>query len=100
MYLAIGTDVKSDMEAIKEVTNQVKNADPGKVKAYFEGLLPGVVDFGLKVLLAFVIYFVGVKIIKQLRKLLRRFLGRSPVDEGGKQLPDSLGKGGVCFFPF
>lgn len=97
MYLAIGTDVKSDMEAIKEVTDQVKNADPGKVKAYFEGLLPGVVDFGLKVLLAFVIYFVGVKIIKQLRKLLRRFLDRSHVDEGVKQFLDSLAKAVLYF---
>ena len=97
MYLAIGTDVKSDMEAIKEVTDQVKNADPGKVKVYFEGLLPGVVDFGLKVLLAFVIYFVGVKIIKQLRKLLRRFLDRSHVDEGVKQFLDSLAKAVLYF---
>lgn len=92
MYFALGTDVKTDMDAIKEVSEQVKNADPGKIKAYFEGLLPEVVNFGLKVVLAFLIYFLGAKVIKQLRKLLRRFLDRSHVDEGVKQFLDSLAK--------
>ena len=92
MYLAIGADVKSDMETIKDVAEQVKNADPNKVKEYFEGLLPEAVDFGLKVILAFVIYFIGAKLIRQLRKLLGRFLDRSHVDEGVKQFLDSLAK--------
>ncbi len=97
MYFALGTDVKTDMDAIKEVSEQVKNADPGKIKAYFEGLLPEVVNFGLKVVLAFLIYFLGAKVIKQLRKLLRRFLDRSHVDEGVKQFLDSLAKALLYF---
>lgn len=97
MYFALGTDVKTDMDAIKEVSEQVKNADPGKIKAYFEGLLPEAVNFGLKVVLAFLIYFLGAKVIKQLRKLLRRFLDRSHVDEGVKQFLDSLAKALLYF---
>lgn len=92
MYFAAGTDVKSDLDTIEEVAQQVKNADPDQIKAYFEGLIPDVVNFGLKVVLAFLIYFVGARLIKLLRRILKRFLERTGVDEGVKQFLDSLAK--------
>ncbi len=97
MYFAAGTDLKSDVDTIQEVAEQVKNADPDKIKAYFEGLIPDVVNFGLKVVLAFLIYVIGARLIKLLRRLLKRFLERAGVDEGVKQFLDSLAKALLYF---
>lgn len=97
MFLTIGADTKSDIDTLKEVTQQVQNTDPDKVKEYFEGLLPDILNFGVKVLLAFIIYIAGVKVIKLLRKLLRRFLDKSNVDEGVKQFLDSFAKAVLYF---
>lgn len=97
MFLTAGTDVKSDIDTLKEVTQQVQNADPDKIRAYFEGLVPEIVDFGMKVLLAFVIYIVGTRMIRLLRKILRRFLEKSNVDQGVKQFLDSFAKTAMYF---
>lgn len=97
MFITVAANVKSDMDTIKEVTQQVQNADPDKIKAYFEGLLPDVVNFGLKVVLAFLIYFLGSRIIRLLRKILKRFLERAGVDAGVKQFLDSLAKALLYF---
>lgn len=88
---------KSDIGALEEVTEQIKDADPDKIKEYLEGIGPAILDFGVKVLLAFVIYLVGAKLIKYLRKFLRRFLDRANVDEGVKQFLDSLAKVALYF---
>lgn len=98
MFLAGGTDTISNMETLQEVSEQVKNADPDKIKAYLEGMLPDILNFGLKIVLAFVIYIVGSKLIKFLRKLLQRFLDRGNVDEGVKQFLDSFAKVILYFF--
>lgn len=92
MFFALGTETKTDLDTLQEVSEQVKNADPDKVKEYFEGLLPGILDFGIRVVLAILIYMIGAKVIKFLRKLLRRFLDRANVDEGVKQFLDSFAK--------
>lgn len=90
MFFGVGTDVKSNMEVIQDVTAQVQAADPDKVKEYFGDLMMSLLDFGVKVILAIIIYVIGVKIIKFLRKLLRRFLERSGADAGVKQFLDSF----------
>ncbi len=97
MLLNGETDLLSDLETLKEVSEQVQQADPDQVKEYFKGLLPEILDFGVKVLLAFLIYIIGVRIIKFLRKLLRRFLDRSGAEEGVKQFLDSLAKALLYF---
>lgn len=97
MLLDADTDLLSDLETLREVSEQVQQADPDQVKEYFKGLLPGILDFGVKVLLAFLIYIIGVRIIKFLRKLLKRFLDRSGAEEGVKQFLDSLAKALLYF---
>lgn len=97
MLLTAETEPISNLETLKEVSEQVQNADPDKIKAYFEGLLPDLVNFGLKVILAFVIYFIGTRIIRLLRKVLKRFLNRAGVDTGVKQFLDSLAKALLYF---
>lgn len=97
MLLDADTDLLSDLETLREVSEQVQQADPDQVKEYFKGLLPGILDFGVKVLLAFLIYIIGVRIIKFLRKLLKRFLDRSGAEEGVKQFLDSLARALLYF---
>lgn len=97
MYRILGMDVKSDLETLQEVSKQVQQADPDQVKEFFKGLVPDIVNFGIKVLLAFLLYLFGVRIIKFLRKLLRRFLERSGAEEGVKQFLDSFTKAGLYF---
>lgn len=92
--------VKTDLEVLSDVAQQVQNAEPGQIRAYFEGLLPKLLDFGVKILLALVIWFVGMKVIKLLRKILRRFLERSHVDVGVKQFLDSFAKAALYFCLF
>lgn len=57
-----------------------------------ENLLPAVSDFAVRVIIALVIYMIGKKVIKWLRKLLKRALERSGADEGVCQFLDSAAK--------
>lgn len=62
-----------------------------------DSLFKTLLEFGMKALLAVIIYIVGVKLIKFLRKLLRRFLERSGADEGVRQFLDSFTKVALYF---
>ena len=55
-------------------------------------MVPYLVSFAVRVLIALVIYFIGKRMIKWLRKVLGRALERSGVDEGVKQFLDSFFK--------
>lgn len=80
------TDNLAELEELEKV------AEPGVLKSYLEEFVPHLIDFAVRVLIAIIIYFIGVKIIKWLRKILRRALDRSGVDEGVKQFLDSFAK--------
>lgn len=60
-----------------------------KITAYLENHIPALVQFCLQVILALLVFFIGVKVIKWLRKIVRRSLGRSNVDKGVEQFVDS-----------
>ena len=85
-------DTKTMTENLAELEELQKIAEPGVLRGYLEDLMPILMDFALRVLMAFLIYVVGKRIIKWLRKLLRRALERSSVDEGVSQFMDSLAK--------
>lgn len=90
MRQILASDVKSELETLQDVSEQIQQADPDQVKEFFLDLVPQFLNFGIKVLLAFLVYFIGMRLIKFLRKLLRRFLERSGAEEGVKQFLDSL----------
>lgn len=66
--------------------------EAGVLKKYLQEMIPGLLDFGIKIILAIVIYFIGGKVIKWLRKILQRALDRSGAEEGVKQFLDSCAK--------
>lgn len=54
-----------------------------------EGMLPMLKDFAVRVVIALIIYVIGKRVIKWLRKILKRALERSGADEGVCQFLDS-----------
>lgn len=85
----LADDLTKNLAELEELQ---KVAKPGVLKGYIEELVPYLVDFAMRVGFAIIIYFIGKKIIKWLRKILRRTLERSGVDEGVRQFLDSFSK--------
>ena len=65
------------------------------IKEYLAGQLPGLLGFGIKVVLAVVVFFVGRRVIAWLVKLLRKWLERAKMDAGVVQFACSAGKAGL-----
>lgn len=77
---------------LAELEELEKMAKPGVLKGYLEDMVPGLIDFAVRVVIALLIYLIGKRIIKWIRKILRRTLERASVDEGVKQFLDSFAK--------
>ncbi len=88
----------------EETTEQVAEVTQETVKEvnafvqYFQDSVPALVAFGVKVLIALVVFFVGRCIIKWIRKIVRKSLERSSIDKGAEQFIDSLLKFGLYLF--
>lgn len=78
----LAADTLISKEEIKEQGNFFIN--------YLKGLVPDALDFCVDVILAIMIYLVGVKVISLLRKMARKVMERSRLDEGVKQFLDSF----------
>ena len=89
VLLEIDTEQKLS-EIVQKEANAAQNADPSKIKSFLEGLVPEIVSLGIQILLAIVIYFVGIKLIKFLRKRIRNWLMKLGFDTGVIQFLDSL----------
>lgn len=61
-----------------------------RLAQYFGNKIPGVIDFALGVILALIVFGIGAKLIKWVRKIVRRSLERGNVDKGVRQFTDSL----------
>lgn len=62
----------------------------GVIETYLQELPDKVLRFGVRVLLALVVFLVGTQVIKLVRKILRRSLKRGNADEGVIHFLDSL----------
>ena len=63
-----------------------------KLAEYVGGKIPELIDFGIGVLLALVVFFIGTKLIKWIRKLIKISMEKGNVDKGVRQFVDSLVK--------
>ena len=68
--------------------NLIGSIKDGVVKNWLETILPGVISFFWDVVLALVTVYVGVRVIRLLRKWFRRFMERHELEEGLKQFLD------------
>ena len=72
--------------------NLIGSIKDGVVKNWLETILPGVISFFWDVVLALVTVYVGVRVIRLLRKWFRRFMERHELEEGLKQFLDQVVK--------
>lgn len=83
MLLAKVTDTE---EVVQEV---------GRLAQYMNDKIPELFDFIIGVILAIAVFFIGVKLIGFIRKIVKRSLQRSGVDKGVETFVDSLLKFGL-----
>lgn len=63
-----------------------------KMIDFLSGKLPGVVSFGLKILISLLVFYIGTKLIKWILKVFRTSLERAGVDTGVIQFVGSIAK--------
>lgn len=86
-----------------ETTNEVAEVTQQTVKEvsrfaqYIQDNIPTLIGFGIRVLLALVFFFIGRILIKWIRKIVRRSIGRSSADKGVEQFVDSVLKFALYF---
>ncbi|MEG0156819.1 MAG: mechanosensitive ion channel family protein [Lachnospiraceae bacterium] len=76
---------KSATQGATEVVKEVN-----QFATYLQSQIPELISFGIRVLLAFVFFFIGSKLIQWVRKIVRRSIERSQADKGVEQFVDSL----------
>lgn len=90
-----------------ETTNEVAEVTQNTVEEmnrfaqYLQDSIPTLIAFGIKVLIALVVFFIGRLAIKWIRKIVRRSLERSKADKGVEQFVDSFLRAGLyCLLIF
>lgn len=74
-------------EAVEDVAKQAN-----VFVKYVKDSIPALISFGIELLITALIFFIGVKVIKLLRKIVRRSLERTGAEKGVIQFLDSLVK--------
>ena len=69
--------------------------DVNELTQYINSKIPTLIDVGFRVVLALFIFFIGMKLIGGVRKIVKRSLERSNVDKGVEQFVDSMLKFGL-----
>ena len=70
------------MTADTQMTDIVENVEKSFLENYVDGALPGLLDFAIDVILAFVVFIVGTRIVKWLVKLLTKSMERANAEQG------------------
>ena len=83
---------QSEGQELEAITEEIDRA-----QAYMDQYLPGVVSFGLKVLIALLVFFISSRLIKLVRRLVRRSMERAGADTGLVPFIDSLLKAFLYF---
>lgn len=83
-------EISTETMSLEEAAEKIKETDPGVIRTYFEGLVPDLIGFVLQVILAVIVYFIGTRVIRLARKVLRRWLERAEMDIGARQFLDAL----------
>lgn len=92
MTVLTSTEITEGLQSdLSAVTEQIS-----KTQEYIDRYLPSVLSFGLRLLFAVIVFLVGARLIKLLRKFIRRSMERAGADVGLMQFLDSLLK--VIFY--
>ncbi|MDE6313009.1 MAG: mechanosensitive ion channel [Lachnospiraceae bacterium] len=92
MYLlaeeSLETQIAQQVDELSNLT--IEDVKPSVLMETLQGYIPGIIDFGINILICIIIFFIGKKIISLIRKIIRRSLQRSSADKGVEQFIDSL----------
>ena len=69
----------------------------GFLENYVDGAMPQVLDFAIDVILAFVVFWVGTKVVKWIVKILRNAMERADAEAGVVTFVSSLCKYALYF---
>lgn len=75
-------------EPVEEVVEEIMQ--PGVIKSFFTTLPEKAFHLGIRVLLAILCFFIGIQLIKLIRKLIRRSMERANAELGAIQFVDSF----------
>ena len=73
---------------VAEVTQDTVE-EMGRLAQYIQDSIPKLAGFGVRVLVALAVFFIGRIVIRWIQKLVRRSLERSSADKGVEQFVDS-----------
>ena len=76
----------------KAVEGEEVVEEVNKLAEYVGDKIPGLIDFAIGVVLALVVFFIGTKLIKWIRKIIKISMEKGNVDKGVSQFVDSLVK--------
>ncbi|MEH2948298.1 mechanosensitive ion channel domain-containing protein [Lachnospiraceae bacterium 56-18] len=79
---------------VKEVTQDTVE-EVGRLAQFIQDSIPKLAGFGVRILIALAVFFVGRIVIRWIQKLVRRSLERSSADKGVEQFVDSFLKVGL-----
>ena len=74
----------------KSVEAEQAVEEVGKLVQYVNDKIPVILDFSIGVILSLVVYAIGAKVIKWIRKIVKKSLERSSLDLGVQQFLDSM----------
>ena len=77
------------------VLEEFEEIDPTVIEKFFRDLPERALNLGIRIVLALVVFFIGVQCVKLLRKIIKRSLERANADVGVTQFIDSFIKIGT-----
>ena len=95
-----GVKAKDSTKQVSDLAEQAekttKSLSTGVFQQWLEDQIPHVISFATLVLLAILVWFIGMKVTKFIRKLVRRALERHDVEVGIRQFVDACVKV-ICY---
>ena len=80
-----------------DVMQMIENVEKNVFEAYMDGVIPQILDFAIDVILAFVVFLVGTKIVKWLVAVIRKSMERANAEAGVVTFVCSLCKYALYF---
>ena len=92
MKYALGLAAAQE-ENVEEIIGEVEELmKPGVLKSYLSAIPEKAMDLGFRVLLAVVVFLIGVQLIKLVRSIIRKSMKRANAEVGAVQFVDSFVK--------
>ncbi|MCR4781448.1 MAG: mechanosensitive ion channel family protein [Lachnospiraceae bacterium] len=83
------TSIEETKDNVENITKEVQK---GTFQKWLDGMLPEFISFFWCVVLSIVVWVVGTKILKFIRKIIQKAMTRRDVDKGVRQFTDGLVK--------